>query len=97
MLTFAGADTSSTALGGITHLLLKNPKALAKLADEVRGAFQSDDDITIASLNSLPYLIACINEGLRLYPAITHGMPRQVPRGGATIAGVTVPEKVRPR
>jgi cytochrome P450 len=64
------------------------------LTDEVRQAFQSEDEITFNAVSSLPYLKACIEEGLRLYPPTPGGLPRTVPEGGATVCGTYVPEKV---
>jgi cytochrome P450 len=67
---------------------------MKKLTDEVRQAFQSEDEITFNAVSSLPYLKACIEEGLRLYPPTPGGLPRTVPEGGATVCGTYVPEKV---
>lgn len=78
----------------MTYLLLKNPETLKKLREEVRQSFKSEDEITFNSTNNLPYLKACIDEALRLYPPTAGGLPRRVPEGGATIAGSYVPEKV---
>lgn len=92
----AGAETTATLLSGATYFLLNNPEAMKKLSDEVRQAFQSEDEITFNAVSSLPYLKACIEEGLRLYPPTPGGLPRTVPEGGATVCGNYVPEKVCP-
>lgn len=42
----------------------------------------------------MPYLQACIKEGLRMHPATGLPMGRVVPKGGATIANVYFPENV---
>lgn len=51
--------------------------------------------ITYAQATKLPYLNACITEGMRLHPSV--GLPLQgyIPPGGATIAGVYLPEGYR--
>lgn len=79
----------------MTFLLLTNPAAMAKLTAEIRGAFKSESDIDFASVSTLPYLLACLDEALRMYPPVPAGLPRVVPKGGASIAGHYVPEKVR--
>jgi cytochrome P450 len=93
-LVFAGSETTATLLGGVTYLLLSNPAALERLVKEVRSAFQSEKDITMASVQGLPYMLACLNEALRHYPPAPTGFPRAVPKGGAVISGVYVPEHV---
>ena len=42
----------------------------------------------------MPYLQACIKEGLRMHPATGLPLARVVPAGGATIAGTFFPEGV---
>src|SRR4051812_25859628 len=45
-------------------------------------------------MNTLAYMLACLNEGLRIYPPIPGYLPRRVPSGGAMISGSWVPEGV---
>ena len=78
----------------MTFLLLTNVEALERVKREVRSAFSSEKEITLLSVNNLPYMLACINEALRLYPPIPSGLPRYTPSGGAVIAGHDVPEMV---
>lgn len=92
VLILAGSETTSSALSGILFALLKNPDKLARLTKEVRSAFRSDSDITLDSVQRLPYLLACINEGLRWYPPAMHGFPREVTKGGVVISGHHIPE-----
>jgi len=42
----------------------------------------------------MPYLQACIKEGLRVHPATGLPLARVVPKGGAIIAGTAFPEGV---
>jgi cytochrome P450 len=42
----------------------------------------------------LKVLQATIYEGMRIYPPVPAGLQRIVPKGGATIAGYSVPEGV---
>ncbi|KAH0273615.1 benzoate 4-monooxygenase cytochrome P450, partial [Aureobasidium melanogenum] len=90
----AGTETTATLLSGLTYYLLINPDKLAKLVAEIRGSFMSEHDITVDALASLPYLNASIEEGLRIYPPVSGGLPRKVPAEGATIAETWVPGNV---
>jgi cytochrome P450 len=90
----AGSETTATLLSGLTYLLATNQHTLVRVAKEVREAFNSEAEINLSSVGSLPYLSACINEAMRLYPPVAIGMPRITPSGGATIDGHYVPENV---
>lgn len=46
------------------------------------------------SVQRLEYMLACLNEGLRMYPPVAIGLPREVPKGGAVMSGDYVPEGV---
>ncbi len=67
---------------------------MAKLTQEVRSSFNSDQEITLLSVQNLKYMLACLNETLRMYPPVPFGMPRLVPAGGINITGEPVPENV---
>jgi cytochrome P450 len=90
----AGSETTATLLSGATYFLLKNPDKLNKLNEEVRTSITSADDITLARVSSLDYVSAVLNEALRLYPPVPSSLPRYVPKGGAFITGIFVPENV---
>ncbi|KAK7531677.1 cytochrome P450 71A23 [Phyllosticta citribraziliensis] len=87
----AGSGTGASALTATTNFLLRNRDKLQRLVDEVRGAFASDDDITMQSTSALKYLTACIDESMRLYPPAPSTLPRFVPPGGDEIDGRWVP------
>ncbi|KAM0119410.1 hypothetical protein ACP6JC_003923 [Aspergillus fumigatus] len=88
-LLLAGTETTATALSGTTYYLLKNPEGLRKATAEVRSAYNSEDEITFATTaERLPYMQACLTEGLRIYPSGPIAAPRRTPRGTVTwIAG----------
>jgi cytochrome P450 len=92
LLVIAGSESVTTALLGAIHYLLREPAKLQTLTREVRTAFRSEDNITGISLNTRPYLNAVLQEALRLCPTIPDGMRRQVPKGGASVAGHFLPE-----
>jgi len=95
LLVFAGSETTATLLSGATYHLLRNPDVLDKLKKEVRSSFAADSEITLTSVGQLSYMLACIDESLRMYPPVAFGMPRVVPKAGVTIAGAFVPQDVR--
>ncbi|KAH9897354.1 cytochrome P450 ClCP1 [Xylariomycetidae sp. FL2044] len=91
-LILAGSETTATLLSGALYFLTMHPDKLQRLVEEVRGTFKTDEEISLSSVGSLTYMLACLNESLRLYPPVPFGLPRVVPKGGATIAGTFVPE-----
>ncbi|KAI1775648.1 cytochrome P450 ClCP1 [Hypoxylon cercidicola] len=91
-LIVAGSETTATLLSGIVYLLTTNPDKLEMLTKEVRSKFNNDNEITLTSVGSLTYMLACLNEALRRYPPVPVGLPRQVPKGGVFISGEFIPE-----
>ncbi|MCJ1442591.1 MAG: hypothetical protein MMC23_003087 [Stictis urceolatum] len=87
ILIIGGSETTATLLSGVTYYLLTNPEALQKLVREVHTTFKSEDEINLISVGQLPYMLACLNEGLRMYPPIANGLPREIPARGAQILG----------
>ncbi|GFG27849.1 benzoate 4-monooxygenase cytochrome P450 [Aspergillus udagawae] len=88
----AGSVTTAIAIANVMYQLLKNPRCLAKLREEVDAVL--DDDEIIApydKVKHLPYLRACLDESLRIFPPTSHGLPRQTPSEGMEILGQWVP------
>lgn len=88
----AGTETTATALSGVTYYLLQNPQYLAKLTQEIRNSHASFEDITLDSLQHLKYLMAVLQEVLRMYPPVPSTLPRLVPKGGCEINGELLPQ-----
>ncbi|KAF2119388.1 cytochrome P450 [Lophiotrema nucula] len=91
IIVFAGSETTASVLSGILRELVQNRGVLSRLTNEIRSAFETEQEIKIASTGNLSYLNAVINEGHRLCPAVAIGVPRVVPRGGDSICGQWVP------
>ena len=91
LLIAAGAETTASLLSGVTYHLLMNPSVLAKLTDEVRNAFETESEINMISVNSLEYLLAVLNEALRIFPPVPGNLNRITPKGGCMIAGHCLP------
>jgi cytochrome P450 len=79
VLVIAGSDTTATALTTIIYFLSTNPGKLAELQKEIRSTFTSQEQIEISVLQTLPYLTAVIEEGLRIFPPTAFGLPRLSP------------------
>ncbi|KAI9754740.1 MAG: hypothetical protein M1815_005439 [Lichina confinis] len=91
-LIVAGSDTSSTTIAASLFYLAHNPSAYARTAEEVRGKFNSSDDITMGpTLASCVYLRACIDESMRMSPAVGSSLWREVVTDGAVIDGEGIP------
>uniref|UniRef100_A0A1S4JS52 Uncharacterized protein n=1 Tax=Culex quinquefasciatus TaxID=7176 RepID=A0A1S4JS52_CULQU len=70
-MLMAGVDTTTSATTSILYCLAKNPDKQAKLRDELRTILpKQDSPLTPQNMRNLPYLRACIKEGLRLYSPI---------------------------
>ncbi|RYP12486.1 hypothetical protein DL765_007285 [Monosporascus sp. GIB2] len=87
----AGAETSASILTAVTSLLIDHPDKLERLAEEVRSAFQSEGQITAEAVSRLPYLVACLDESLRLFPQTGSPSLRVVDKD-TIISGVPVPK-----
>lgn len=97
LLIIAGSETTATALSGATYLLCSNPDTLAKLTEEVRSAFSSEDEITLLSVQKLKYMLAVLDESLRMFPPVPTASPRTIHEGGDVVCGTFLPEKVSQR
>jgi cytochrome P450 len=95
LLIFAGSETTATLLSGVTYWLLKSPEALAKVTAEIRTIPTEAEINRYNVTNQLPYMHACIEEALRLYPPLPSGPQRRavVP---CQISGYDIPPGVSP-
>ncbi|KAH8824087.1 cytochrome P450 [Flagelloscypha sp. PMI_526] len=87
----AGGDTTASTLSALFFQLLQHPDVMRKLRDEIHAL--DGEILTTAGLASLPYLNACINETLRLFPPVPIQLSRTPAIGKPmTIAGRYIPE-----
>jgi cytochrome P450 len=90
-LTVAGSDTSSTTLSATLYYLLRNPACLQQVTSEIRSTFSEKDDIrTGPKLQSCHYLRACIDEAMRMSPAVPGLLPRLILPGGLDIPAMNL-------
>ncbi|KAF2972797.1 hypothetical protein GQX73_g809 [Xylaria multiplex] len=82
--------TMHSALNCAFSYLLKHPRCLRKLEEELLPAFQSYAEVTDPRLAMLPYLNACITETFRMMPPFNAGILQRVSMG-STVDGIYVP------
>lgn len=91
----AGSDTTALTLASILFHLIRYPHTLQKLRDEIKDRESegrcSSPNITFKETQDMPYLQAIMKEAMRLKPV--GGLPfwREVPTGGAELAGQFFP------
>lgn len=87
----AGSETTAIALTNLMFNLLKYPRTLAKLRDEIDASLGPNEVIpAFSKVRHLPYLKACIDDNLRVYPSLSHGLPRKTPEDGTAIMDIWV-------
>jgi cytochrome P450 len=88
----AGSETTASSLASMVNMLLRNPRAYKKLTEEIRNTFESEAEIRLVrTMEELPYLSACIEENLRIFPPAPIGFLRSVNKGGDVIGGHAIP------
>jgi cytochrome P450 len=92
ILVIAGSETSANLMAATMYHLLTTPRALARLTSEIRATFAHESAVDFASVSRSAYLLAVINEGLRIHPPVPVSISRVTPRPeGAVIDGRFVP------
>jgi hypothetical protein len=91
ILVVAGAETTATLLSGAVYFLLRNPDKLEKLRQEVDAKFRRAEEITIQKVSQMPYLLAVLEETLRVYPPVPIALARLAPKEGTSICGKWIP------
>ncbi|OCT47426.1 hypothetical protein CLCR_03659 [Cladophialophora carrionii] len=86
----AGSETTGQAVAGILSVLLKRPKKMAKLEEEILSA-ELGDMSQFGDANKLPYLDSVIREFGRFRGGGLTLIERTVPGDGAMIDGIWVP------
>ena len=88
----AGSDSVGSLMRTTMFNLLAYPHTLDKLYNELRSANVSCPFPTYSEVRNLPYLDACVLEGIRMHPPFALPFERVVPKGGITILQHFIPE-----
>ena len=85
-------ETTATSISAVLFYLAHSATAYSRLAHEIRSTFTDLEEIVSGPmLNSCKYLSACIQEALRMSPAVPGAMWREAEPGGITVAGEYIP------
>ncbi|PSN64871.1 cytochrome P450 [Corynespora cassiicola Philippines] len=88
----AGADTTAIALTQLMDLLLRHPEDVCQLREELDMVLEEDEIVApYDKVKDLPFLRACLDEGLRLIPPTSTGLARRTPPEGCQILGEWIP------
>ncbi|KAI4659648.1 uncharacterized protein J4E79_006183 [Alternaria viburni] len=92
----AGSATTAIAMANVMYQLIKHPDIKMKLVQEIDSALEDEEEegdgvVAYDRVKHLPYLRACLDESLRLFPPTPHGLPRQTPAEGVNILGDYIP------
>lgn len=90
----AGTDTTATAIRAIILFAITTPRVLWRLRAEIDEAAKNgriSSPIRDSEARRMPYLQACIKEGLRVFPPAAGLFPKTVPPEGDTLNGVFIP------
>lgn len=93
----AGSDSTTTILRCIMFTLSGCPVAYAKLKAEIDEAVKAGDlssPVKYTEAQKLPYLSACLWEGLRMFPPLFGLKGKYSPKGGESVNGVFYPEGI---
>lgn len=87
----AGADTTAISLSAVLYYLIRYPRTMHRLRDEVeecitKGRFDGKH-LTFKESQEMPYLQAVIKEALRLHAATGLPLWREVTEGGMQLDG----------
>ncbi|KAJ3494886.1 hypothetical protein NLG97_g3787 [Lecanicillium saksenae] len=88
----SSTETMAAVLSAVIYYSAMNPKCLALLVSEIRSSFVSEAEINLISVQNLRYMLAAVDEAMRLRPGAPSGQTRVIAEGGDTILGRFVPE-----
>jgi cytochrome P450 len=95
LMIVAGTDTTAAALTFTIHHLLQQPEWYSRLQAEVKTVIStSETRPPFQDIDALPFLDACIKEGLRVSCPSRVRLPRVVPEGGWSFKGHYFPAGV---
>lgn len=91
-MLLAGTDTIAAAVVWAMTALMKNPRVMQKVQEEIRKAYEGKGFIEEEDVEKLPYFKAVIKESMRLYPSLPVLLPRETMKK-CDIEGYEIPDK----
>ncbi|EOA40169.1 hypothetical protein CARUB_v10008885mg [Capsella rubella] len=76
-LFVAGTDTNSSTVEWAMAEILRNPKTMTKVQDEINHVIGENGEFQESNISKMPYLQAVIKETFRLHPAAPFLLPRK--------------------
>lgn len=86
-----GSDTTAATLTFLFYHLARDPKQVEKLREELEPLLNGKEQLEPKDVSKAVHLNGCIQEALRLHPAIPSGFPRTAPPEGVVINGTFIP------
>lgn len=90
----AGIDTSHTAIEWIMTELIRHPRIMKQLQEEIKSVVGVNENIEETDLTKFKYLDMVIKETFRLHPVVPLLVPRES-MGDIVIDGYYIPKKSR--
>ncbi|XP_061359422.1 cytochrome P450 71D9-like [Gastrolobium bilobum] len=88
----AGSETSATTITWAMAEMIKNPRVMKKVQDEVREVFEEEGNPNESAIEKLKYLKSVVKETLRLHPPVALSLPRECGQA-CEIKGYHIPVK----
>ena len=89
-----GTDTSSTGMEWLMAELVKNPRVMKKVQEEVRKVVGKKSKIDLEDINQMSYFKCVIKENLRLHPPAALSIPRETSKS-VEMGGYHIPAKAQ--
>ncbi|KAL8709009.1 MAG: hypothetical protein Q9220_006218 [cf. Caloplaca sp. 1 TL-2023] len=90
-LIMAGSKLPGIVLTVSLYYTLQRPDMYRKLCDEIRATFSSEAEITFTSTGDLRYVLAILNETMRLHHPTPAHLARITPPAGHRVDGHWIP------
>ncbi|XP_065011915.1 desmethyl-deoxy-podophyllotoxin synthase-like [Musa acuminata AAA Group] len=89
-----GSEISATILEWAMSELMRNPRVMRRVQEEVRETVGEKGKVTEEDIDGMNYMRLIIKETLRLHPPIPLLLPREC-REASEVLGYQIPEKTR--
>lgn len=89
-----GSDTSSTSMVWLVAELVRNPRVMKKVQEEVRRVVGEKGKVEESDLNQMKYMKCVIKESFRLHPPAPLLIPREA-TADVKLGGYDIPAKTR--